>query len=391
MVQLNEKIESAIMLSSYLETIGFKNGQWEFNYQLNARNMYEYISISNTLLHHFLILGGASNINVTNWNASDDTLLILAIGEAIIDEGNESNYIKSFVNYYDLLFDTKRISGNNTLDSIKSLKRGTQLKNIPINSSMGGNGAAIRTGPIGIKWHNNIEKVIEQSILSSRLTHNYYLGFLGGMVSALFTAFAINDIPPWLWCDELIKLYNNKIIHKYYPIESEHSISDLDEFMGYWKRYKETRINKIKFKNTLDNCIFIEDRIEFLLGFHPNNKIKQMVSNGKSLKKIENFDWSKIGATGLDVCIYAYDCLLMSMLTPSTVNLDMNNIIYSFDSFVTLVAIHPGDSDSTGAIGGFWYGALLGYNQVNKLRMKELEFYEELLIVSNKILLSNLI
>ena len=390
MVKLSEKIESAIMLSSYLETIGFKNGIWEFNYQSNANDIYKYISISNTLLHHFLILGGASNINIKNWNASDDTLLVLATSEALItknDSGNnEENYIKSLVDYYDLLFDGKRISGNNTLDIIKSLKRGSKLKNISVSSSMGGNGAAIRTGPIGIKFHNNIEKVIEQSILASRLTHNYYLGFLGGMVTALFTAFAINDIPPWLWCDELIKLYNNKIIHKYYPTESDHSISDLDEFMGYWKRYKETRINKIKFKNTLNNCVFIEDRIEFLLGFHPNKKIKQMVSNGQNLKKIENFDWSKIGATGLDVCIYAYDCLLMSMLTPGFINLDMTNIIYSFDSFVTLVAIHPGDSDSTGAIGGFWYGALLGYNQVDKSRMKELEFYEELLKVSNKIL-----
>jgi ADP-ribosylglycohydrolase len=70
---------------------------------------------------------------------------------------------------------------------------------------MGGNGAAIRTGPIGLKWYKNIEKVIEESICASRLTHNYYLGFLGGMVVALFTAWAINGIPAWKWTEELIK------------------------------------------------------------------------------------------------------------------------------------------------------------------------------------------
>ena len=205
------------------------------------------------------------------------------------------------------------------------------------------------------------------------------------MVSAIFTAFAINNIDPWLWCDELIALYNKKIIHKYYPTEAGHNISDLDVYMGYWKRYKELRINKIKFKNTLDNCIFILDRIDFLLGFHPNEKIKEMTLKGQSLKELKNFDWSKIGATGLDACIYAYDCLLMSMTTPGSINLDMKNIIFSFDTFLTLVSIHPGDNDSTGAIGGFWYGALLGYNGIDKVRMKELEFYNELLEISKQL------
>jgi ADP-ribosylarginine hydrolase len=384
MVQLQEKTEASIMLSSYFETIGFKNAVWEFNYRLETPDIRKYIEILNTMTQHFLILGG-SNINVKNWYASDDTILLLAIGDAVSKGGGEDNYIKSLVKYYDLLYDKRRVSGNITLNIISKLKKGYKLNNIEVNSSMGGNGAAIRTGPIGIKWSNNIEKVIEQSILSSRLTHNYYLGFLGGMVTALFTAYAINNIDPWLWCDELIALYNKKIIHKYYPTETGHNINDLDIYMGYWKSYKELRINKIKFKNTLDNCIFILDRIDFLLGFHPNEKIKEMTLKGQSLKELKNFNWGKIGATGLDACIYAYDCLLMSMITPGSINLDMNNIIFSFDTFLTLVSIHPGDNDSTGAIGGFWYGALLGYKGIDKVRMKELEFYNELLEISKQL------
>ena len=35
MVEINEKIEASLMISSYLETIGFNNGQWEFNYKIN--------------------------------------------------------------------------------------------------------------------------------------------------------------------------------------------------------------------------------------------------------------------------------------------------------------------------------------------------------------------
>ena len=165
MVQLQEKIEAALMLSSYFETIGFKNSIWEFNYRLETHDIRKYIEILNTMVKHFLILGG-SNINIKNWYASDDTILILAICDAIAKGEDEDNYIKSLVKYYDLLYDKKRVSGIMTLEIISKLKKGYKLKNIEVNSSMGGNGAAIRTGPIGIKWHNNIEKVIEQSILS---------------------------------------------------------------------------------------------------------------------------------------------------------------------------------------------------------------------------------
>ena len=152
MVQLQEKKDAAIMLSSYFETVGFKNGIWEFNYNLEVYDIRKYINMLNTMVQQFLILGGASNINVKEWLASDDTILILAIGDAVLKGGGEENYIKSLVKYYDLLQDKRRVSGIVTLDIISKLKKGYKLKNIDVNSSMGGNGAAIRTGPIGIKW-----------------------------------------------------------------------------------------------------------------------------------------------------------------------------------------------------------------------------------------------
>jgi hypothetical protein len=75
----------------------------------------------------------------------------------------------------------------------------------------------------------------------------------------------------------------------------------------------------------------------------------------------------------------------MSMITPNSINLDLNNFIYSLDTFMTLVCIHPGDNDTTGAIGGTWFGALNGYGDFNKDRIKELEFYNELLELSKKL------
>jgi len=384
MIKINEKIEASLMLASYFETLGFKNGMWEFNYTIKVDTLNKFSSVWNAMIHHFFAIGGPNNINILDWNASDDTIMIIATAEAVLNGGGEDNYIKSYLDYYDLLLDGKRVSGINTIDTLKLLKKGLKLNSLPVKNDMGGNGAAMRTGPIGLCWYKNIEKVIEESIIASRITHNYYLGFLGGMVTALFTAFAMLNIHPWLWVDELIKLYNNKIIHKYYPTDSQHNILDLDEYMGYWKRYKETRVSKLKYKNTLDNFIYPQNRVEFLMGFYPNPKIKSMIIKGESLKNL-TWDMDHLGRTGLDSCIWAYDCLLLSINSPSK-TIDFNNFQYSLDSFITLVCIHPGDNDTTGAIGGTWFGALNGFHHFDKNRFKQLEFYDELKKISNKFL-----
>jgi hypothetical protein len=206
------------------------------------------------------------------------------------------------------------------------------------------------------------------------------------MVAAVFTAFAVNNIEPWKWCDELIKLYNDEIIHKYYLADGKHRIEDLNIYMGYWKKYKETRISKLTYKNTSTNFIYPDERTEFLLGFTTDSIIKKQLEQGKNFNDIENIKWDGIGGSGIDSCIYAYDCLLLSMNTPYSVKLDFNNITYSWDSFIALVAIHPGDNDTTAAIGGSWYGALLGYHMIDRNRMEQLEFYKELKKVSDKII-----
>ena len=384
MVEISERIEASLMLSSYLETIGFKNGQWEFNYGISINDKNMYLKIWTNLLHEYMILGG-SNIDITGWNASDDTILIIATALGCIDNGSEEIYKKYYLNYLDILIEDKRGPGINTINTLKLVKQGETINTLPINSRMGGNGAAMRTGPIGLKWYNDIERVIDESLIASKITHNYYIGFLGGMVTALFTAFAMNDIKPWLWCDELIKLYNNKIIHKYYISDKRHRIEDLDYYIGFWKKYKELRISKLIYKNTTSNFIFPGERTEFILRFSPDSKIKKQLDEGITFDKLENISWNKIGASGLDSCIYAYDCLLSSINTPGSIKLDLNNITYSFDSFIALVSIHPGDNDTTAAIGGFWYGALLGYNNIDRNRMKQLEFYNELKNIVDKI------
>ena len=60
MVKINEKIKASLMLASYLETVGFKNGAWEFNYKIPTNDIIKYTRVWTIMLHHFLILGGTS-------------------------------------------------------------------------------------------------------------------------------------------------------------------------------------------------------------------------------------------------------------------------------------------------------------------------------------------
>ena len=378
---MDEKIEASIMLASYFETLGFKNSQWEFNYSANITSLNEYMVLWNTMLHHYTILGGSTQINIKNWDSSDDTILIMATMEALFKHTKniEDKYIYKYIKYYELLNEVKRISGITTINMIKLLRMGKTLINLPSKENMGGNGAALRTGPIGLYFYKDYKKVIEEAFIASRLTHNYYLGYMGGVITALFTAFAINNIPPWEWINELLNLYD--IIKFYYP--KTHNIVDLDKYIGFWKKYNETRVKKIINKNLLAIFCYPENRFIELLNYFPNSKIRDIISDEKKLYRIK-FDWSRVSTTGLDACIYAYDCLLMSMYTPNSIILDLNNILYNLDTFITLVCIHPGDNDTTGAIGGTWFGALNGYSNFNKNRLLELEFIKELTEITEK-------
>ena len=328
------KNKASILFASYFETLGFKNGEWEFNYNIKINDLNSYINISNLMLNEFIILGGPYNISLKDWYSSDDTILIIATYKACLKGGGIDNYKKEYIKVFNILKDGYRAPGITTLESIRKLMTNEKLK---ISKKMGGNGAAMRTGPIGLIFHKNIEKVIEESIIASKLTHNYYIGFLSGMVTALFTAYAINNISKFKWVDKLIELYNKGVLYKYHDNKEE-----VDDYMSYWKKYQEFRVEKF---NLFDvNILNFNERITFLSTFYPNN----------------NNIFENMTKSGLDCCIYAYDCLLIT------------SDLYTF---MTLVCIHPGDNDTTGAIGGTWYGALYGFDNFDIKRFKELEFF----------------
>jgi ADP-ribosylarginine hydrolase len=308
--------------------------------------------------------------------SSDDTLLMLATCRGLIKKGDTvKNISNEYIKIYDNLKDPIRGSGFTTLNNLKKI---IDKQNIVYDKQYGGNSPTIRAIPIGLVFYNDIDQLIKVSIETGRLTHNYIYGYMGSFIGALFTSFAFKKIMPWEWVNRLIDILLSDKIEKYLQstFGYDEYKKDIDKIINIFSDYQEKRLDKILHQN--DMFKFEMNRWEFLLKYSP-----------QIFEKPEK-DYSKFGQSGIDVVIIALDSLISSLISnKDEVNLNKrSDFDFSWESLVQFSSLHFGDNDSTGALAGAWYGALLGYHDVFG-QFKTLEFIADIIKMSNKLVSLN--
>ncbi len=358
---------ASLYLSMIGDKIGFGNGDREQNYMKGHINIdntkWEEIaeSLSNMIIFKFIAEGGISNINLNDLRISDDTIMHLDTISGFLEKYSDRDelyniicqkYLESFKNLNEMR--DVYLAGRQTIEAIKNINSGMNWKMFSYNKLAGGNGGLMRSMCIGLVFHNNnnLIALIESSIMISSITHPNCISFIGSIISALFTAYAIKDMIPETWIFELIRLLESTII------------DDIIEkikpsYIELFKEDKKIYLNKLL---TYVEQSF-DDNYNYLIN---ETHLRCILPWKRTLYYFEEFSTNKkifyTGAGADDCIIIAYDSLLMSK----------NN----YEKLIYLSMINIGDSDTIGSIASAWYGALYGFNNVsNNLIIIDDEYY----------------
>lgn len=356
-VKIRDRYNATMVLHALGDTIGFKNGKWEFFpnnsvYNATLEKLYEFID-----------LGGINLINLKDWNVSDDTLLHMSIARSLIlvDTNDMTSLItltsQNLVKTRNAMEKDKdnginRYIGNSVNRHLLLIQNGMNWRKFEFDPLGGGNGAAMRCNCIGLAFFGaeNRDKLIQYAIESSKMTHPNPIGWLGGLSTALFTAFAIEGISITKWIPLMISLLENIVRKRYINTTNEQEYNAYEQFIQCWKTYYDSRFSNgepIKMKshlNLIQRLIFYNNIFEINTG-------------------------SKMGLSGYSAVIVAYDCLL-----------DSGD---NWEKLVIYAMINNFDSDTIGSIAGGLYGTLYGFKNVPENNLKYIEKKEKLMKIGN--------
>ncbi|KAH3863491.1 ADP-ribosylhydrolase ARH1-like [Dreissena polymorpha] len=329
---LKQKYVAAMVLGAVGDSLGYYNGRWEFER-------------SGERIHTELKrLGGLDALEVCppKWIVSDDTVMHIATGRALVQYGHRANFEDLFqtlaFEYKQCMTDMNgREPGLTCAEACEKLDPWkTGGWRIPFNDRAGGCGAAMRAMCIGLRYphEDQLDDLIKVSIEAGRMTHHHPTGYLGSLTSALFMSYAIRGKQLREWGAALIQ--NVVVMAKEY-IEKD-CVYNCDN-VKHWSYFTERWNEYLRLRNIADGKsepIFPE--------YYKTNVNKR----DQFYTFISYDNWG--GSSGHDAPLIAYDAIL-----------ECNG---NWQTLCERGIFHGGDSDSTGIIAGSLFGALYGFNGV---------------------------
>lgn len=364
------KFRAVLLLHALGDTIGFKNGDWEFNYhEFEKRESLDYV---NELIYEFIALGGVNGIDLTDWKISDDTFFHIAIArsllrykkkdgidERLIDITKDNMYDEAermweeaegeYVNKEGKKVKFNRYIGVTTSESIDKFTDKIDARVLPYDDHAGGNGCAMRTPVIGMCFSgvDNRDEMIQYSVISSQLTHNNALGYLAGFNAALFTTLAFEGVAIEKWPYILIEYLKSDKLKSFLSLKNLDQIYDHKMYIRHWRRYLDTKFDK-------DG-----NPLKIRANTNPMHRIRYYYENFH-----KGTSSGQIGSSGFLCMIMAYDALL-----------DCDGF---WEKLIVYAILHSGDSDTIGAVAGALYGSVYGFGDVPAQMLKHIERSDEL-------------
>lgn len=128
---------------------------------------------------------------------TDDTQMMIGVAESLVEErGFDSEHMaQRFVENYDPV----RGYGPGSSHVIRAIERGESW-DVPAQELFGGsgsygNGSSMRIAPVGVLYHDDVEKLREVAHASSRITHVHELALEGAALQAYAVALATCSDP----------------------------------------------------------------------------------------------------------------------------------------------------------------------------------------------------
>jgi len=173
---------------------------------------------------------------------TDDTDMTLALAESIIQCGQIDP--EDIAKQFSLTCDLTRGYAIGTIKAVQGLRAGLkwhQVSRIVFENGSFGNGAAMRTSPVGLFYHHDLDSLKEAAIQQANITHIHPLGQCGAVMQACSVGLAVIQNPKEFFKKEEVIVHLREVLWSG-PVEYIKALNKTEEMLSQGKKLQAREV-----------------------------------------------------------------------------------------------------------------------------------------------------